>query len=64
MFCLLTESSKHLNFLNAHNILWLTFRYTIIDEADEMLNADWENELKKIMSGGGKLLFRGFTSFG
>ena len=29
-------------------------RYTIIDEADEMLHADWEDEMAKIMSGGGK----------
>ncbi|KAK4543379.1 hypothetical protein LTR36_005522 [Oleoguttula mirabilis] len=27
-------------------------KYTIIDEADEMLQADWEEELRKIMSGG------------
>jgi ATP-dependent RNA helicase DDX3X len=26
--------------------------YTIIDEADEMLNQDWEDDLKMIMSGG------------
>ena len=28
-------------------------RYTVIDEADEMLDADWQDELQKIMSGGG-----------
>ena len=28
--------------------------YTIIDEADEMLHADWEADMTKIMSGGGK----------
>lgn len=33
-------------------------RYTVIDEADEMLDADWEEELKKILSGGGALLYR------
>ncbi|KAK3071842.1 hypothetical protein LTR53_007904 [Teratosphaeriaceae sp. CCFEE 6253] len=27
-------------------------KYTIIDEADEMLNSDWEEELKTIMAGG------------
>jgi ATP-dependent RNA helicase DDX3X len=26
----------------------------VIDEADEMLQSDWETELKQIMSGGGK----------
>jgi ATP-dependent RNA helicase DDX3X len=29
------------------------YRYTIIDEADEMLHSDWEQELGKLMSGGG-----------
>lgn len=29
-------------------------KYTIIDEADEMLDQDWAEELAKIMSGGGK----------
>ena len=27
-------------------------RYTIIDEADEMLHDDWEEDMAKIMSGG------------
>ena len=29
-------------------------RYTIIDEADELLLSDWEEDLNKIMSGGGR----------
>ena len=29
-------------------------RYMVIDEADEMLQDDWKNELDKIMSGGGE----------
>lgn len=29
-------------------------RYTILDEADEMLNEDWKEELDKIMLGGSK----------
>lgn len=28
--------------------------YTIIDEADEMLDVGWEEDMAKIMSGGGK----------
>ncbi len=32
-------------------------RYTIIDEADEMLQDDWEESMKKIMSGGGQFAF-------
>lgn len=27
--------------------------YTIIDEADELISPDWEDEIGKIMSGGG-----------
>ena len=29
------------------------FRYTIIDEADELVQPDWMEEMRKIMSGGG-----------
>jgi ATP-dependent RNA helicase DDX3X len=29
-------------------------KFTVIDEADEMLDDDWSDELNKIMSGGGK----------
>lgn len=29
-------------------------RYTIIDEADELLQSDWESDFNRIMSGGGK----------
>lgn len=29
-------------------------KYMVIDEADEMLNLDWEEELRAILSGGGK----------
>lgn len=28
-------------------------RFTVIDEADEILDQDWETELTKIMAGGG-----------
>lgn len=31
------------------------YRYTIIDEADELLDADWETDFNKIMSGGGMI---------
>lgn len=30
-------------------------RYTIIDEADELLLSDWEDDFNRIMSGGGKI---------
>ncbi|CAG8290024.1 unnamed protein product [Penicillium olsonii] len=29
-----------------------SYRYTVVDEADEMLDSDWEDEFKRIMSGG------------
>ena len=29
-------------------------RYTIIDEADEMVSIDWNEDMAKIMGGGGK----------
>lgn len=29
-------------------------KFTVIDEADEMLHGDWEEEMKKIIGGGGK----------
>lgn len=34
--------------------LLTTDSYTIIDEADEMLDVNWEESMAKIMSGGGK----------
>ena len=42
--------------VNRPHILTLKrLKYMVIDEADEMLQSDWETELKQIMSGGGKL---------
>ncbi|KAI9755233.1 MAG: hypothetical protein M4579_004365 [Chaenotheca gracillima] len=41
------------DFMDKPHILSLArVKYTIIDEADEMLNSDWEEEVKKLMSGG------------
>jgi superfamily II DNA/RNA helicase len=34
--------------------LLTTDSYTIIDEADELLDVGWEADMAKIMSGGGK----------
>ena len=28
--------------------------YTIVDEADELLHGDWDEDMSKIMAGGGK----------
>ncbi|KAK5114203.1 hypothetical protein LTR85_010268 [Meristemomyces frigidus] len=35
-----------------HVLTMSRVKYTIIDEADEMLDSDWEEELRKIMAGG------------
>ncbi|KAI9841281.1 MAG: hypothetical protein M1837_000817 [Sclerophora amabilis] len=41
------------DFMDKSHILSLSrVKYTIIDEADELLNSDWEEEVKKLMSGG------------
>jgi len=43
------------DFISKPHILTLRrLKYMVIDEADEMLHSDWEQELKQIMSGGGK----------
>lgn len=41
-----------------HILTMSRVKFTVIDEADEMLDASWEDELKKIMSGGGKMIIR------
>lgn len=46
------------DFINRPHVLTLKrLKYMVIDEADEMLHADWEADLKHIMSGGGECLF-------
>jgi ATP-dependent RNA helicase DDX3X len=43
------------DFISRPEILTLKrLKYMVIDEADEMLQSDWEEELNKIMSGGGR----------
>ncbi|KAH9436970.1 hypothetical protein MCOR02_000633 [Pyricularia oryzae] len=43
-----------LHFMDKPELLNLQrVRYVVIDEADEMLTADWEEDMKKIMSAGG-----------
>lgn len=52
---LVATPGRLLDFMSQPHILSLArVRYTIIDEADEMLHDDWEEEMTKIMSGGGK----------
>ncbi|EXJ78698.1 hypothetical protein A1O1_09100 [Capronia coronata CBS 617.96] len=50
---LVATPGRLLDFMGRPNVLSLArIRYTIIDEADEMLHDDWEQEMTKIMSGG------------
>ncbi|KAJ5251903.1 hypothetical protein N7489_002313 [Penicillium chrysogenum] len=50
---LIATPGRLLDFMAQTHVLSLRrVRYTVIDEADEMLESDWEEEFKKIMSGG------------
>ncbi|KGO77373.1 Helicase, C-terminal [Penicillium italicum] len=50
---LIATPGRLLDFMAQTHVLSLRrVRYTVIDEADEMLETDWEDEFKKIMSGG------------
>ena len=57
---LIGTPGRLLDFMDKPHVLSLhRVKYTIIDEADEMLQSDWEQEFNKIMSGGGySLSFR------
>lgn len=53
---LIGTPGRLIDFMDKPHILSLCrVRYTIIDEADEMLQSDWEAEFNKILSGGGKI---------
>ncbi|PWY92862.1 DEAD/DEAH box RNA helicase [Aspergillus heteromorphus CBS 117.55] len=50
---LIATPGRLLDFMDKPHILSLRrVKYTIIDEADELLDADWETDFNKIMSGG------------
>ncbi|CAI7566357.1 unnamed protein product [Penicillium crustosum] len=50
---LIATPGRLLDFMKQTHVLSLRrVRYTVIDEADEMLDSDWEEEFKNIMSGG------------
>jgi ATP-dependent RNA helicase DDX3X len=58
---LIGTPGRLIDFINRPHILTLRrLKYMIIDEADEMLHSDWEQDLKQIMEGGGKLLMTHF----
>ncbi|KAJ5594348.1 uncharacterized protein N7459_000556 [Penicillium hispanicum] len=50
---LIGTPGRILDFMNQPHVLSLRrVKYTVIDEADELLQSDWEEDFKKIMSGG------------
>jgi len=50
---LISTPGRLLDFMNNPSVLSLRrLKYTIIDEADEMLHGDWEQEMGMIMGGG------------
>jgi ATP-dependent RNA helicase DDX3X len=52
---LVATPGRLVDFMSDPNTLTLRrVRYMVIDEADEMLEEDWKDELSKIMSGGGE----------
>jgi ATP-dependent RNA helicase DDX3X len=54
---LIGTPGRLVHLINRPHVLTLKrLKYMIIDEADEMLGADWDTELKTIMSGGGEYL--------
>ena len=48
-----------------HYIVYLTNsdRFTVIDEADEMVSPDWLDDMHKIMTGGGQYPHPSSTGF-
>lgn len=54
MFYPSTESSENTSCCKGQSSDIVT-RFTIIDEADELLHSDWDTEFTKIMSGGGMI---------
>ena len=50
---LVATPGRLIDIMNKPHVLSLSrVKYTIIDEADELLQDDWEEDMKKIMSGG------------
>jgi ATP-dependent RNA helicase DDX3X len=52
---LIGTPGRLLHFLKKGNVVSLArVRYTVIDEADEMVSLDWQDDLRQLLSGGGK----------
>lgn len=51
---LVASPGRLIDMMNRPDVLSLRrVKYMVIDEADEMLESDWEEELNQILSGGG-----------
>ena len=51
---LIATPGRLIDLMGLPDVLSLSrLRYTIVDEADEMLHDDWSDDMAKIMSGGG-----------
>lgn len=54
---LIGTPGRLIDFLGRGNLVSLRrVKYTVIDEADEMVAPDWEEDLRKLMAGGGTCL--------
>lgn len=50
---LIATPGRLMDFMQRGNVLSLSrVKYTIIDEADEMISPDWADEMRRIMGGG------------
>jgi ATP-dependent RNA helicase DDX3X len=53
---LIATPGRLVDFINRPNVLTLRrLRYAVMDEADEMLQDDWQEEFEQILTGGGML---------
>lgn len=56
---LIGTPGRLVDFIQRPNVLTLRrLKYMVIDEADEMLDADWQEELGQIFNGGGETIPR------
>lgn len=55
---LIATPGRLVDFMNRPNVLTLArLRHMVIDEADELLDMDWDENMRQILSGGGKSRF-------
>lgn len=52
---LIGTPGRLIDFINRPQVLTLRrLKHIVLDEADEMLDVDWEDDIRKILQGGGK----------